>query len=73
MDFTAADLKLISSALGSWIDVLQIRLHLGEKDALRETRAVQALAGRVEAEIRETSLPVGGDRYTVDADGMTWA
>ena len=73
MEFTQADLNLISVALGSRMDELKIRLRLGDKDAVKEAKIVKELADRLETEIRETSLPIGRDRYTVDSDGMPWA
>lgn len=73
MDLTRADLRILTAALDDRLEKLQVRLHLGDKGALSESREVKALANRIGNEIRETAPMTDSNRYTVDEDGMMWA
>lgn len=73
MELSHAGLRIIAAALQDRKDVLIIRSRLGDPGAIGEIRKVNTLASQIEDAIRETAMPVGGDRFTVDEDGMIWA
>jgi len=73
MELSNADLRILATALADRMEKLQIRQHLGDRDALKQSREAKALASRVESEIRDTAMIQTGDRFTVDDDGMMWA